>query len=85
MRKVEKAFAVGAVAVVITVGGLLYALYPNGLAAHSADRSDDPKPSNTVADKHLMAPSNGTTGEGPGSFAPQIPNVPLPSDGLGDY
>ncbi len=86
MRKVEKASVIGAVVAVITVGGLLYALYPNGFAAYSADRDGDANPSTAVTDQYLMGQSNGTTGEGPAlSFAPQIPSVPLPRDRIGGY
>jgi hypothetical protein len=84
MRKVGKAFAIGAGVTVIAVGGLLYAVYSSGLAAHSADQGDDASPSNAVRDQYWMEQSSGITGEGPTpSFIPQIPSVPLPSEGLG--
>jgi len=75
----------GAIVAAIAVGGLLYALYPSGFAANRDDESGNANSSNIAADQYWMGQSNGTTGEEPTlSFAPQIPSVPLPSDGL-DY
>lgn len=73
MGKLEKGFAVGAVAAAAILGGVLYALYPNGFTPGYASENGEASTGYRAYDSSGIDQSSNTAAPDSGSTANQNP------------